>query len=341
VRLTTGEVIAHPGALDDIRAKRIGVINGRQSFLDDPLRMLRAAQFAARFEFTIEPDTLAFMRETAQMIRTVAPERTAEELNKMFARSARPSEGVRILHDTGLLPLVIPGLEQGAGIEQNRYHAHDVLQHGLATLDAAQPELRSRWAAILHDIGKPATRSPHKSGSGYTFYNHENIGAEMAQQILRDLRFSNAFTETVSRLVANHMYVADPDMAEPTIKRFINRIGLDLLDAQFELRRADKIGSGLPRDDSAARNARFEARVREVIAHKPPLALKDLAVDGHDVMAALAESGLKPAGYRGREVGQILALLCEQVLDRPELNTRDALSVAIRAIIADMKRTSA
>jgi hypothetical protein len=78
-----------------------------------------------------------------------------------------------------------------------------------------------------------------------------------------------------------------------------------------------------------------------VIAHKPPLALKDLAVDGHDVIAALAASGLKPAGYRGREVGQILALLCEQVLDRPELNTRDALSVAIRAIIADMKRTSA
>ena len=341
VRLATGEVIAHPGALDDIRAKRISVINGCQSFLDDPLRMLRAAQFAARLGFTIEPATLAFMRENATMIRTVAPERIAEELDKMFVRSARPSEGVRILYGTGLLPMVIPGLERGAGVEQNCFHAYDVLDHGLATLDASRATLVDRWAAILHDIGKPATRAPHKSGSGFTFYDHENVGAEMAQQILRDLRLPNAFTEDVTRLVANHMYVADPEMAEPTIKRFINRVGPDLLDAQFALRRADKIGSGVSREDSAARNARFEARVRDMLARQPPLAVKDLAVDGRDVAAAIVDSGLKPAGYRqGREVGHILNLLREQVIDRPEVNTRDALTASIHAIIDDMKRAT-
>jgi len=341
VRLISGEVIAHPGAIDDIREKRISVINGRQSFLDDPLRMLRAAQFTARFGFAIEPGTLALMRETADMVRTVAPERVSEELNKMFVRSARPSDGLGILHATGLLPLVIPGLEQGAGVEQNRYHAHDVLAHGLATLDATRATLESRWAAILHDIGKPATRSPHKSGSGYTFYNHEHVGAEMAQQILRGLRFPNSFTETVTRLVANHMYVADPDMAEPTVKRFINRVGPGLLDAQFELRRADKIGSGIARPDSVERNARFEARVNETMARKPPLALKDLAVDGRDVIAALVERGLKPAGWRqGPEIGHVLNLLREQVIDRPELNTRDALNASIHAIIEDMKRSA-
>jgi putative nucleotidyltransferase with HDIG domain len=341
VRLATGEVIAHPGALDDIRARRISAINGRQSFLDDPLRMLRAAQFAARLGFTIEPATLGFMRETAATIRTVAPERIAEELDKMFVRSARPSEGVRILHGTGLLPMVIPGLQRGAGVEQNRFHAYDVLDHGLATLDASRATLEDRWAAILHDIGKPATRAPHKSGSGFTFYDHENVGAEMAQQILRGLRFPNAFTENVTRLVANHMYVADPEMAEPTVKRFINRVGPDLLDAQFALRRADKIGSGIVREDGVARNAQFEARVRDIMGRRPPLAVKDLAVDGRDVIAAIVDGGLKPAGYRqGREIGHILNLLREQVIDRPELNTRDALTAAIHAIIADMKRAT-
>ena len=255
VRLLTGEVIAHPGAIEDIRAKRITVINGRQSFLDDPLRMLRAAQFAARLSFQIESGTLRLMRDSSSLMRTVAPERVNEELNKMFARAARPSDGVRLLHATNLLAAVIPGLEQGAGVEQNQFHAHDVLEHGLATLDASTSSPESRWAAVLHDIGKPATRSLHKSGSGYTFYNHEHVGADMAQQILRDLRFPNAFVETVTRLVANHMYVADPELSDATIKRFINRVGPDLLEAQFDLRRSDKIGSGIVRADSTERNA--------------------------------------------------------------------------------------
>jgi putative nucleotidyltransferase with HDIG domain len=316
------------------------VINGRQSFLDDPLRMLRAAQFAARLSFQIESGTLQLMRDSSSLMRTVAPERVNEELNKMFVRAARPSDGVRLLHQTNLLATVIPGLEQGAGIEQNQYHAHDVLEHGLATLDASTPSPESRWAAVLHDIGKPATRSLHKSGSGYTFYNHEHVGADMAQQILRDLRFPNAFVETVTRLVANHMYVADPDLSDATIKRFINRVGPDLLDAQFDLRRSDKIGSGVVRADSTERNARFEARVRDIIARKPPLEVNDLAVDGRDVIQAMIDAHFKPEGYRGgREVGQILGLLRDQVIERPDLNTRDALSASIDAIISDMKRS--
>ena len=339
VRLATGEVVAHPGSIEDIRARRITAISGRQSFLDDPLRMLRAAQFAARFGFAIEPDTLRHMRATAELMRTVAPERVNEELDKMFVRAERPSEGLRLLHETNLLASVIPGLEQGAGVEQNRYHAFDVLEHALATLDASRATAEARWAAVLHDIGKPATRAPHKSGSGYTFYDHEHVGAEMAQQILRDLRLPNAFVDNVTRLVANHMYVADPDLSDATLRRFINRIGPDLLEAQFELRRSDKLGSGVVREDSTARNARFEARVRAILASKPPLDVKDLAVDGRDVIRALVGAQVKPASFRGgREVGQILEKLRDQVIERPELNTRDALTASIDALVAEMRR---
>jgi len=339
VRLATGDVVAHPGAIEDIRAQRITVINGRQSFLDDPLRMLRAAQFAARFGFEIEPGTLRHMRETSALMRTVAPERVSEELGKMFLRASRPSEGLRLLHQTDLLASVIPGLELGAGVEQNRYHAFDVLEHGLATLDAARPTAGSRWAAVLHDIGKPATRAPHKSGSGYTFHGHESVGAEMAQQILRDLRLPNDFIDTVTRLVANHMYVADPELSDATLRRFINRIGPELLDAQFELRRSDKIGSGVPQAESTARNARFEARVRGILARKPPLDIRDLAVDGRDVVKALVDARVKPEGFHGgRDVGQILEKLRDQVIERPELNTRETLTASIHAMVEAMKR---
>ncbi len=335
VRLSTGELVAHPGAVEDIRARRITAINGGESFREDPLRLLRAAQFAARLEFEIAPETLAHMGENAALMGTVAPERIAEELSKLFLRAARPSEGLRILHTTGLLPAVIPGLEHGHGVEQNRFHAFDVLGHGFATLDAAEPTLEGSWAAILHDIGKPATRAAHKAGDGYTFYNHEHVGAERAQQVLRDLRYPNAFIERVVRLVDQHMYLADPDLSDAALRRFIDRVGPELLEAQFALRRHDRIGCGLPRPDTAATNAAFEARVRAILAAQPPLRLKDLALDGRDVAQALVASGVKPPGFRqGPEIGRVLAALRARVIDEPALNTRDTLLAEAARLIA-------
>jgi len=339
VQLVSGELVAHPGALDDIREKRITAINGKQSFLDDPLRMLRAAQFAPRFGFRINDQTLAHMRACSTLISTVSAERINEEVNKMLVRSERPSEGVRILRETELLGLVVPGLEEGASIEQNSFHAYDVLEHNLAALDASAPQLEARWAALLHDIGKPRSRSKEKGRYGYTFYNHENIGAEMAQQILRDLRYPNLLVEHVTRLVANHMYVADPSQSDSAIKRFINRVGLELLDAQFQLRRADKVASGLPHGRNLERNERFERRVYDILAEKPALDVKDLAVKGEDVVRIIVELGFKPANYKsGPEVGSILRELRDRVIDTPELNTVDQLRAEIAAIIGRMTR---
>jgi putative nucleotidyltransferase with HDIG domain len=291
--------------------------------------MLRAAQFAARFAFAIEPQTFVLMRECAPMIHAeppVAAERIAEELNKLLVKSARPSIGLRILRDAGLLALVIPGLETTTGVMQNNFHAHDVFDHTMATVDASRPTLVSRWAALLHDIGKPAARSAEPAKHGYTFHGHERIGAEMAERILRHLRYPNEMIDQVTRLVANHMYLADPGLSEGAIKRFINRVGPDLLDDQFELRRSDKIGSGKPQDETLDANRQFQQRVYGVLAQKPPLTVKDLAVHGADVIAMLVKCGARPAGFHGGpEVGRILGALQEKVIDDPGLNTREQL----------------
>jgi putative nucleotidyltransferase with HDIG domain len=256
----------------------------------------------------------------------------------MLVKSARPSEGIRILQAVDLLAAVMPGLEEGAGVEQNSFHAHDVLEHNLAALDASNPTLEARWAALLHDIGKPRARSAEKARYGYTFYGHEVIGAEMSEQMLRNLRFPNATIDRVTRLVANHMYAADPDQSDSTIKRFINRIGPDLLDAQFALRHADKIASGLPQGRDLERNAQFERRVYDLLAQKPALEIKDLAVDGHDVLEAMAHAGVGKDLKPGPEVGTILRELRDRVIDQPELNTKDRLGEEMAAIIARTKR---
>ncbi len=326
VQLTTGTLIEHPGALDDIRAKRITAVNGRQTFLDDPLRMLRAVQFASRFGFEIEANTLGLITSSAAFVKTVSPERIAEELTKLLVKSEKPSQGIRLLLRTGLLPLVIPGVEHGAGVEQNTFHRYDVLDHCLAALDTSRPDLVARWVTLLHDVGKPATRSAEKARNGYTFYNHDRIGAEMSARILSDLRYTNDLIERVSRLVGNHMYVADPTLSDATLKRFINRIGVDYLEDQFHLRLCDRVGSGLGRTETAKDNADFERRVFEILASKPALDRTDLVVDGHDVMQAMAAALSMPArSVAGPRVGKVLSILLDRVIDDPDLNVRDRL----------------
>jgi tRNA nucleotidyltransferase (CCA-adding enzyme) len=336
VQLASGRLVDHPGAVEDIRARRITVINGRQSFIDDPLRILRAAQFSSRFEFAIEPGTFALMTELAELVRTVSPERINEELGKMLLKSPRPSEGVRILYRAGLLPMTIPGLERCVGVEQNQFHAFDVFEHALATLDVSRPTLESRWAALLHDIGKAETRSRDKADYGYTFYNHDQIGAEIAQTILEGLRYPKALIERVTRLIANHMYLADPSQSEAAIKRLINRIGVDLLDEQFHLRHCDRVGSGVAREERVTSHVQFEHRVFDILAKRPPLAIGDLAIDGHDVMETLIAAGMdRKIPEFGPLVGHVLRTLRDWVIDHPDLNRKEILIGEIARIAAE------
>ncbi len=314
----SGALVDPHGGEADIRAHRIDIMN-EHAFEEDPLRMLRAAQFAARFEYSLTARTKAAMRAAASLVKTVSAERIADELTKMLTRAARPSIGFELLREGGVLAGIAPELLEGVGVEQNEWHAFDVWQHAMATLDAApRGDLVVRLAALLHDVGKPRTKE------GAHFYRHEQIGEEMTRDMLRRLRFPNEVTETSARLVRQHMYAADPELTDPALRRSIRRIGVENLERQFALRHADIEGSGLPKRDDA--NERFEARVREEVARKPAFSIADLAIGGDDVIAAMIRRGHAANGFRGdRRVGELLHRLFEQVTERPERNERQAL----------------
>jgi tRNA nucleotidyltransferase (CCA-adding enzyme) len=317
-RLSDDEVVDPYGGIEDIRAGRIDIVDAA-AFEEDPLRMLRAAQFAARFGYELTERAAAAIRGAAELVLTVSAERVGEEIAKLMSAPA-PSVGIEILRTTGVLEHLWPELVEGIGVDQNDWHAYDVYRHNLATVDAAPPgDLVLRLAALLHDVGKPRTAAPREDGRGNTFYQHEHVGAEMVPAMLGRLRLPNETVETVAHLVRQHMYAADPEALDRTLRRFVRRIGPDHLARLFALRWADIDGSGLPKRDDA--NERFEARVAAVVAEGPAFSVRDLALSGRDVIGLFERKGLAAAGFRGdRRVGEVLQALFEEVTDDPSRN---------------------
>jgi tRNA nucleotidyltransferase (CCA-adding enzyme) len=317
-RVSDDEIIDPFGGVADVAARRIDIVSAR-TFIEDPLRMLRAAQFAARFEFELSAEARAGITASASLVRSVSAERVCDELTKLFALAPRPSIGVEILRTTGVLAELWPEIAEGVGVDQNEWHAYDVYRHNLETLDAIPPgDITLRLSAILHDVGKPRTKDgPH-------FYRHEHVGADMAATMLARWRFPNETVETVEHLVRSHMYGADPELQPKAIRRFINRIGPAHLERLFALRHADIVGSGLPKRSNE--NERFEARVAQILLEKPPFTVRDLALTGGDVIALMIERGLAGEGFRGdKRVGATLAALFEEVVDDPTRNERPLL----------------
>jgi poly(A) polymerase/tRNA nucleotidyltransferase (CCA-adding enzyme) len=325
--LPDGDLVDPFDGARDVRERRIEVLND-EAFVEDPLRMLRAAQFAARFEFVVGGRTMAAMREAAPLVTSVSPERVRDELIKLLS-AARPSIGLEVLRLGGVLEHVLPEVAEGIGVEQNEWHAYDVYRHNLVTMDAtASDDLVLRLAGLLHDVGKPRTKDgPH-------FYRHELVGEDLVRELLDRLRFPNDLRDRVAGLVRHHMYAADPELEDRTLRRFIQRIGTENLERQFALRAADVAGSGLPRRGD--HNERFQARVAALVAERPAISLADLPVDGADVIAAFVAAGKAPAGSRGGPfVGATLRALLERVMDDPSENERERLLARIAELALD------
>jgi len=306
------EIVDPYGGRADIRDRIIRIVFP-DAIIEDPLRTLRGAQFAARFEFTIDSGTLAAMRAGAPLIDTVSPERISDELNKMLIKAEKPSIGFRYLLDIGVLEKILPELTQCVGVDQpGGYHRWDVFDHTMVCLDAAPRRLHVRLAALFHDIGKPATREIVDDGA--TFYGHDRLSTSMAVNALKRLRYSNEIIDKVSVLISKHMF--SDRAGEKGVRRLIKNVGQDLMYDLLDIRRADIVAQGMGQEPSEVDE--FESKITAEINKKSPFGLKDLAVSGHDIMR---EFNIQP----GPLVGEVLDHLMEAVLDNPAANTYEAL----------------
>lgn len=317
-RVATGELIDPFGGVSDLQ-HRILRMTSPQSFPEDPLRMMRGVQFAARFHLTPEPATLAAMQQYAALIKTVSPERIAEELNKLLTRAAEPSHGFRLMQQTGLLSVVLPELEACVGVTQpGPYHRWDVFEHSIRAIDAARLSLTVRLAALLHDINKPQHR--RIVDERVTFYGHEISGARTAKRVLQRLRYPNELISVVSLLVERHMF--STGVTDKGLRRLIRRVGVDHIFDLLELRKADTIAQGMGQTTDEVEQ--FAREVRAELDRRPPFGLADLAVNGTELMQEL---GLGP----GPIVGTLLNYLLDVVVDLPEENSRERLLSLARA----------
>ena len=310
------------GGIADIAARRIRAVgDAPQRFEEDALRIVRAIRFATTLGFTIEPATLAAIRATAPLVRYLSGERIAAELDKILA-AQRPSAGLRLLAETGVLAAVSPDLAAQVGVAQAKLPGEDLWDHTVRTVDAAASAGANPivlWAAFVHDIGKPAT-----AADGH-FYGHESVGADLAAQLLERLHVSNATRDRVVHLVRQHMFRYEPAWGDPAIRRFLGKVGPGAIDDLLALRAADNVGSGLAPNVDDLDGLR--ARVAAELAAGPILDRSALAVDGSDL---IEELGVSP----GPEVGRVLAALFDRVVDDPGLNTRAGLLELARALTA-------
>lgn len=277
-------------------------------FEEDALRLLRAARIAGAAGLAIERHTLAAMAAHASDVRWVASERVGDEIRRSLGVE-RPSVVFRVLEATGILSMILPELAAQRGVPQAKVTGDDLWGHTLRTLDApvlTPADVRLRLAALLHDLGKPATFA-----NGH-FIGHAAVGAEMAAAVLSRLHHPARESSAIVRLIAEHMFQYEPAWTDAAVRRFLRRIGPELMPDLLRLRQADNVGSGHAPDAHQldVLRERVEAELRSGV----PLRLADLAVDGDDL---LRELGRTPGPW----LGVLLERLLESVVNDPSRNT--------------------
>ncbi|TFD28692.1 CCA tRNA nucleotidyltransferase [Cryobacterium lyxosi] len=329
LRLPQLTLVDPAGGIDDLLAKRLRTPSTPEvSFGDDPLRMLRAARFTGQLGFTLDLDTALAMEKMRDSIRIVSAERIGDELSKLLV-SKDPRAGIEVLMESGLAEIVLPEIP-GLQLEIDEHHHHkDVYQHSLTVLEQAMgyeksrgnleaPDLIVRLAALLHDIGKPATRKLEPGGV-VSFYHHDVVGAKLAKKRLRALRFDNDTINAVARLIELHLRFfgyTEGAWTDSAVRRYVRDAG-DQLERLHILTRADVTTRnrrkadrlGFAYDDLEQRIAALNEQ-EELGAVRPDL-------DGEQIMVVL---GVKP----GREVGEAYRYLLEQRLDDGPLGEEEA-----------------
>lgn len=309
------EIVDLFGGQKDIKLKIIRAVGEPSDrFKEDALRMLRAIRFSAQLNFELEPKTQRAIVKLAGSLKFVSQERIRDELIKILS-SDRPYEGIKMLHECKLLQYILPELEQGVGVKQDRHHIYHVFQHNLLALKhCPSKDWAVRLAALLHDVAKPKTR---KIIDGIaTFYNHEYLGAKMVARIMARLKFSAAEQERVVNLVKNHMFYYNVgEVTAASVRRLIAKVGRENLKDLIDLRIADRLGSGTPK--AMPYKLRHLQYMMEKVQNDP-VSVKMLKINGEDIMNLLK---IPP----GPKIGAILDVLLAEAIEDPEINTKKIL----------------
>ena len=281
---------------------------------EDSLRILRGARFAVKYRLEPEAATEEAMKLLAPLMDNLARERVWDELCKLILLA----EAEDLLRFAPVITQVIPELKPQLGYDQrNHHHIHDLFTH-TALVTAAMPQnLPLRWAALLHDTGKPATRTEDEMGEAH-YHGHAQVSAAMAQEVLLRLKAPTALREQVVALIDKHMIWFE--VSKKVIRRWISRLGFEMFGDLITLQRSDSMATGTATEAEKAHFDEIEALIREIEAEKSCLTLKDLALNGHDLMAL---------GYQGKAIGEALNRLLSRVLEEELPNEKAALIAAL------------
>ena len=316
-----GEVIDLFGGEDDVKKKIIRAVGEPSDrFKEDALRMMRVIRLACQLEFEIEPKTERAILKLAGAIKFVTNERIREELIKILS-STQPERGIMLLHDTKLLQYILPELERGVGVAQDRHHTHTVFKHCVLSLKyCPSKDWRVRFATLLHDVAKPQTKKIIKGVA--TFYNHELVGARMVDRIMRRFKFARRDAEKIVNLVKSHMFYYNVDeVTASSVRRLIKKVGEDNLEDLIHLRIGDRLGSGVPKA-KPYKLRHLEYMLKRV--QEDPISVKTLKINGDD----LNSLGIA----RGPKMGAILDILLAEVIDGSVLNNKEDLAKRVQEL---------
>jgi len=296
-----------------------------ERFKEDGLRAMRACRLASQLEFEIEEETLQAIKKSIPVVEMVSMERIRDEFMKLLLNSPKPSKGINLLKDTGLLGIFLPELLETVGVEQKLFHKYDVYEHSLRTCDIAEDSVK--LVALLHDLGK--VRTDTKDGH---FYGHDSVGAEIAGNVMERLKFPKEEIEKAKKLIENHMFyyphitedmeesekerVKLNEWSDAAVRRFLRRVGEENIDDLFRLRLADAMSNPSSEYDPKE-IAKLQAHISEVLQQDMALKISDLRITGDD----LAEIGIE----RGPVMGQILEKLLDIVIEDPLRNKKEYL----------------
>lgn len=306
-----GNIIDPFNGVNDIKNGILRFVgNSKDRLYEDKLRALRIIRFACKYNFKINPESFNELFDLD--ISNLSSERIREELNKILLTD-NPRYGILTLCNTGMMKYISQDILNCYNYNQhNPNHSEDVLNHILSVVELLPKELNLRLAGLFHDVGKPNTMTLDENGVGH-YYSHHKESARICREVMTNLRCSNKEIENVSELVYWHMSRYE-HLRTPSIKKFINKVGVERLDELFTLQIADIQSSENRSDISSVEDLRNKCN--EIINAQLPMSLKDLAINGNDLINL---------GYFGKEIGEQLQKLLTLVLEDDKLNTREQL----------------